>query len=306
MTHSDAQGLDPTEIVEVAVYPPLGIARVGNAKGDLDFVMASEVVGGTAQGAAAMRDADGAIKRQAVRFRIYARLSTGAVRELTMDDGVEIQWQVGLANLKAGWYEFTNALDLPGGLAIAAPRRNAQTTDRARLDLTPPAKSIQGRSSQGPQYVFEGRFFTTPVYLGELRTDPKGRLILLGGRGWGAPLVDGTKPTTFANNELWFDDVADGPVRAVVTVAGKTFEAKPGYVAVAPPNFAPGLFGVVTMDDVVRDLFIGQGWISQPTETRFTRDIWPIFSRLTAMQWVNHGLFMAHGSLTPREREIGV
>jgi hypothetical protein len=304
MTQGNGYALNPADIVEVAVYPPLGIARVGNAPGEFDYVTAAEVIGGMPADASALRDAQGAIKRQAVRFRIYAKFSSGQVRELTLDDGIEVQWRVAVANLKAGWYEFTNALDLPDGLPVPAGKRNAETpSGRFRLDITPPPRTIEGRSVSGAEYVFEGRFFAAPIYLGELRTDPQGRLLFLGGRGLAGPRWPGTKPTTFANNSLWFDDVADGPVRARVTVGGRSFEATPGYVVVAPPNYAPGLFGIVTMDDVVRDLFAAQGWLDLPADTLFSRDISPIFSRLTAMQWVNHGLFMAHGFGSPLDAE---
>lgn len=300
MTNGGNNAINPAEIVDLAVYPPLGIARVGNAEGEEDYFTASEVIGALPTEPGALRDAQGKIKRQAVRFRIYARLTSGEVRELTLDDGVEIEWHVTVANLKAGWYEFTNALDLPDGLAITAPKRNADTSSgRFRLEITPPPRTIAGRDLSGAGYILEGRFFSTPVYLGELRTDSQGRLLFLGGRGLAAPHWPGTKPTTFANNTLWFDDVADGPVRARITIGGKTFDATPGYIAVVPPNYAPGLFGVVTMDDVARDLFAAQNWLQLPPETRFTRDIWPIFSRLTGMQWVNHGLFMAHGFGSP-------
>ncbi|MCG1018532.1 MULTISPECIES: LodA/GoxA family CTQ-dependent oxidase [Burkholderiaceae] len=300
MNSNSSNALDPASIVEVAIYPPLGIARVGNARGDSDYFTAAEVIGGAPADPGALRDVNGAIKRQAVRFRIYATLASGQVRELTLNDGIQIQWRVAIANLKAGWYEFTNALDLPDGLAKPAVKRNAETSSgRFRLDITPPPQSIEGRGVSGAGYIFEGQFFDKTVYLGELRTDPQGRLLFLGGHGRAAPRWAGTKPTTFANNSLWFDDVADGTVRAHVTVGGKSFEATPGYVSVAPPNYAPGLFGVVTMDDVVRDMFAAEGWLELPPQTSFTRDVWPIFSRLTAMQWVNHGLFMAHGFGSP-------
>lgn len=37
MTQGNWNTLNPADIVEVAVYPPLGIARVGNAPGELDL-----------------------------------------------------------------------------------------------------------------------------------------------------------------------------------------------------------------------------------------------------------------------------
>ena len=79
-------------------------------------------------------------------------------------------------------------------------------------------------------------------YLGELQTDDKGRLLVLGGRGKSAssnalpasalqmtelsaggfagPNVGATRPPAplldYANNDTWFDDVSDGPVTAKV------------------------------------------------------------------------------------------
>jgi hypothetical protein len=292
--------LTAAEIRGVAVYPPLGIARVGNAAGEDDFFLASEVAGQPPRPSSGMRDATGALKRQAVLFRIYAELHTGEIRELTAADGVSIEWRVEVANLKAGWYQFNQAMDLPDGLAKVAERRNRSVTDRNELDIRPAKRRVAGASQRGAPLVFDdGAFHGRPVTLGEIRTDAEGRLIFLGGMGSSAPRVAGTKPTTFANNDGWHDDVCDGPVRATVAVGQVKLEATPGYVVVAPPNFAPGLFGLVTMDDVVREVFFAQGFMQRPTATSFARDVWPIFQRLTGLQWVNHGLFVLHGAGSP-------
>lgn len=301
--------MDPGTIDTLHVYPPLGIARVGNAAGQMDYVIGPEVIGGPptlpaggpARFLADFRTANGSIKRQAARFRVYARLKDGSVREVTAADA-NIEWRVAIANLKAGWYEFNQAMDLPGGLSRDAKPRNLDVYTsgwRAVLDITPTPRSIAGRDT--PAIAFDdGTFWHKIVYLGELRTDHEGRLIFLGGRGESAPFRRGLSPLTFANNVGWHDDVADGPVRATVTFPdGTSFEAEPGYVAVTPPNFAPGLFGVVTMDDAVRETFQNAGWIDPPATTSFTQDVWPIFDRLTGLQWVDHGLFMIHGHGSP-------
>ena len=73
-------------------------------------------------------------------------------------------------------------------------------------------------------------------------------------------------------------------------------DAEPGYVTATPPNYAPGLFGVVTMDDVVREVFYDQGWLERPASPSFDEDVFPIFKRLSGLQWVNHGLFVLHGN----------
>ena len=146
-------------IRKLAVYPPLGIARVGNAAGNDDYVFGPEVVGGPctmraggeARYASDFRTADGAIKRQAALFRLYAELADGGIREVTLSDGVEIRWRVRLANLKAGWYEFLQAMDLPDGLAKSPPRRNAATMAGTTISLTgpftPPSSSRTATSS---------------------------------------------------------------------------------------------------------------------------------------------------------------
>lgn len=301
--------IEPTSIEALRVYPPLGIARVGNAPNTDAYVMGPEVIGGPptlpngapARLVADFRTDNGEIKRQAARFRVYAHLKDGSVVEVTAASA-RIEWRVAIANLKAGWYEFSQAMDLPRGLSRAARQRNRNLSPpggRAALDIVPKPRSIAGRNA-GPVAFDDGAFWRSKIYLGELRTDSDGRLLVFGGRGLSAPFRPGMKPTTFANNDGWHDDVADGPVRATVTFPGATpMVAEAGYVAVTPPNYAPGVSGVVTMDDVVRETFRRQGWIAAPGSTSFTGDVWPIFDRLTGMQWVNHGLFVVHGYGSP-------
>ncbi|HEX2116268.1 MAG TPA: LodA/GoxA family CTQ-dependent oxidase, partial [Alphaproteobacteria bacterium] len=304
----EATPIDPNTIEALRIYPPLGIARVGNAIEPDAYVIGTEVIGGAptlpdgtpARLLSHFRTPTGHIKRQAARFRIYAHRKDGSIVEVTAAHA-RIRWRVAVANLKAGWYDFNQAMDLPRGLARNAHRRNRKPPPggHAALDITPKPRSIEGRNA-APVAFNDGRFAGKPVYLGELRTDADGRLLFLGGRGVSAPMVAGTKPTTFANNAGWHDDVADGPVRASVTFPdGTTREAEAAYVAVTPPNFAPGLIGLVTMDDCVRETFQRQGWIAAPKTTSFAHDLWPIFDRLTGLQWINHGLFVVHGHGSP-------
>lgn len=322
---SSVQGVTATSVASLLVYPPLGIARVGNYKSEAsdfedDFLVTTETVGGPAtlmDGSPAeteldFRGADGAIKRCAARFRVYANLLDGTVVELTLDTVDRIEWRVSIANLKAGWYEFNQAMDLPPKFVKDAARRNEtlplpDQDRRKMLDIVPAARSIAGRSVSGVSYQFgDGLFCGSPVYLGEVRTDEAGRLLVLGGRGLSGSFPAERRPVTFANNEGWHDDVSDGPVRATVHFAdGSTLEAEPGYVAVTPPNFAPGLTGLVTMDDTVREVFIAQKWLRRPATTSFAADVYPIFARMTGLQWVNHGFFMLHGHGGPLDAEDG-
>lgn len=287
-------------ITSVAVYPPIGIARVGNSA---EYYFAPEVPGQAADAPGGYKDGTGQVKKQVVRFRIYGLDKDGnVVRELTAKDA-KIEWRVHVANRKAAWYQFNNALDLPG-LGIPSSFRNGSVkgADRAQLVIDPGPRSISGKNIQGDAYRFSGgKFYGKEVPLGELRTDAEGRLLFFGGDGHSAS-KDGSAAITFANNDGWHDDVSDGPVRATVTFPDKTrMEAEPGYVVVTPPNFGQGLFGVVTMWDVVQDLYIRTGWLPAVKKPNFWQHIYPLFERMTQTQWVNSGFFMLFGHNSPSD-----
>lgn len=291
--------MNAADIESVSIHPAIGIARVGNSP-DAWFY-APDVRGAVPQDPDDFRDMGMRIKRQVARFRVYAKLKNGDVQEVTSHDA-KITWRVEVANLKAGWYEYLFPMDLPAEIVKLPRRRNPRVgvVDRHHLDIRPVAKTISGADVEGAQYQFnDGAFFGKEVYLGELRTDAKGRLLFFGGRGISAPRLEGTKPTTFANNDDWHDDVCDGPVRAEVEIGGVAFTAAPAHVVVTPPNYGPGLFGIVTMDDVVQELFVNQGWFPEPAMTSFTCDIWPIFDRFSGHQWVNDGILLVAGQGTP-------
>jgi hypothetical protein len=221
---------------------------------------------------------------------------------VTADDA-EIAWRVHLANRKAAWYQFLNAMDL-GAYALEAPRRNAmfRGADRARLVIDPGQRSVSGREVSGPAHRFDsGTFFGSPVYLGELRTDEAGRLVVLGGLGRSAALDLRMRPTTFANNDLWHDDTSDGPVRATIRATGRVFEAEAAMIAVAPPNIGQGLYGVVTMYDLLCDLFRHSFGTPEPARPEFWLHVYPVLERLCRLQWVNEGFHFLFGPGSPSD-----
>ena len=102
---------DSKKIVKAAIYPPIGIMRVGTSKHEY-FIGPLVDEPQIESDPYAYRDKTGAIKRQAAEFRIYGLNEDGiAVKELTMDNS-EITWYSSLANQKASWYQFQIALDL--------------------------------------------------------------------------------------------------------------------------------------------------------------------------------------------------
>ena len=153
----------------------------------------------------------------------------------------------------------------------------------------------------GPQHIFDtGSFMGTQVYLGELRTDEAGRLVVLGGRGKSASHT-GARAVTFANNDGWHDDVSDGPVTAEVKIGGMTLPVDPAWVVVAPPNYAPMQKSVRTMWDLMRDVANASPRLKpkNPPPTSFEHDIRPLFERLAGLQWVNEGFAAYFGWRAP-------
>ncbi len=280
-----------SEIVSVAIYPGIGVARVGNSESE--YFIGPEVPFSVPKPSGFYRDASGALKRQAARFRVYGFDAQGnVVREITNE--ARIRWTVEVANTKAAWYQFVTAMDIPQ--AVSVGRRNAAITGDARrqLEITPPPRSIEGLNQSGDQFTLMGEFCGETVYLGELATDEAGRLLFLGGRGVSRPATPGGKPYTFANNDGWHDDVSDGTVKATVYLNERTLEAKPAWVIVGPPNYAPELLGVVTMYDILANTYIGN-WYAQKKRPSFTQDIFPILERFCSTQWVNQGFFVEFG-----------
>jgi hypothetical protein len=298
-------------IVRCAIHPAVGVARVGNAPAD-EYYPAPEIPGQAADpGPQGFKNAKGEVRKEACRFRVYGYDARGkVVREITAADAdvAEITWEVHLANRKAAWYKFANAMDLKQ-YALPTTFRNGTVAGSLRqaLVIDPGAIEISGRRTKGPHYRFDQGFIRfgeggpIQVPLGELRTDEKGRLLVLGGAGHSASATN-QPAVTFANNEGWYDDVADGPVRATVRfkgAGGETMIAEPAMVAVTPPNFGPGLHGVVTLWDVIYDLYRRQGWLEAPPEVRFWSDIYPIFERMVQSQWVNLGAYLLFGPGSP-------
>ena len=235
------------------IFPAIGIARVGNAP-DAFYIGPEEACGlpirfdGQPFTDRDFRDSAGRLQRQAARFRLWRREPGKPPEEVTLDtSGVkEIRWTAHLANKKASWYCFQTTKG-EHGYAASHPLRNADVTgegDRRRLIIDPGPRSIAGRNAAAVDFSrstipvgYTGGNFppstTKPQSidtLGSLRTDGAGRLLLLGGFG-----CSGSKNEpalkNYANNDGWWDDSSDGPVRATITLAGgETIEARPAWV----------------------------------------------------------------------------
>ncbi len=258
------------------IHPAIGIARVGNAP-DAFYIGPEEACGLPIRLDAQpftdkdFRDSQGRLQRQAARFRVFRREPGKTTEEVTLDTaGVrEIRWTAHLANKKASWYCF-QTIRGEHGYASNHPLRNAGVTaeaDRRKLIIDPGPRSIAGRNAPGVDFSRDtipagytgGNFPPAGIKpqtidtLGSLRTDEAGRLLLLGGFGCSGSISEPALKN-YANNDGWWDDVADGPVRATIELAsGETIEARSAWALVSPPAYAPQVGNLVSLDDLIFD-----------------------------------------------------
>jgi hypothetical protein len=270
------------------IHPAIGIARVGNADSD-DYFVGPERPGEAVTGVPGLGTstspfkAGGRIKRQAARFRIYEYTESGGIwspsREITLGlkDVVDLTWTVHVANRKASFFTFDGLAGSP--LLPVQPariRRNPGVPDRRSLEIDPLPRGIGGptakpvpidRGTSGnPAAELWPKPQPTPsiTSLGQLRTDDKGRLVVIPAGGV-AGVRGGAPITEYANNDGWFDDVCDGPItaRLRLRVGGTTTTVlvQGAWLLVGPPDFAPQLPQLVTLFDVLVDVAVRNGLV---------------------------------------------
>jgi hypothetical protein len=94
------------KVAYTKIFPPIGIARVGDS--DTDWFIGSEWPRQrlSADPSHRYKDASGRVKRQAARFRIYAFDDKDTVVGELRASNAEIEWCVELANRKPAWLPF--------------------------------------------------------------------------------------------------------------------------------------------------------------------------------------------------------
>ncbi|HEU0297933.1 MAG TPA: LodA/GoxA family CTQ-dependent oxidase, partial [Longimicrobium sp.] len=292
------------------IHPAVGIARLGNSPDEFYIspeTPAALPIQCDAQGNATLtpdgkaeqtvttfKDARGRVKRQAARFQVYVyddESPEGRPLELGAWIGgggnqgtlVDIEWRVWLANKKASWYEFEQ-LDGEHGYEKDHPRRNPDVKGkqaRRHLMIDPGPRAVNTTTQRSAEFGRDGTDLYAPTFppelkpnsidtLGALKTDDRGRLLVLGGYGnsgsynygkFAQPRID-----HYANNDGWFDDTSDGPVMARLVMQSPEAEGNlryvdveyPAWVLAAYPGYVPEILDMVTMDDVIHDLNVRQ------------------------------------------------
>lgn len=277
------------------VYPPIGIARLGNSQ--TDWFIASESP--NSMGTVIMPDGSEEevidyktgntgnpetsfrVKKQAARFRVYEFDSPGSVgRPVQLAAGSYIEWSVRLVNKK-------DAAKRPEGPPSTAPTRIEIISGRENRIIDTGLQIV--RSDENSVKNISGLYLNRPVKLGSLRLDNDGNLLVLGGDGISATYEQAPIGGDFYNNPNWHDDVSDGPVTAkIIQSNGDVISIEPAWVVVAPPDFAPDVKAVVTLYDVITQYVSDARLISLVAKPSFTNDILPLIRRARDLRWVHN------------------
>lgn len=270
--------------MKLAIYPPIGLSRLGNSPDG--WFLTPEVMGsgpfevgddGSERVVNTYKDDDYRMKRQGARFRLMQVSDSGEVLPFVLPAGAVVSWSVAVANKK-------DAVDRPSSPPFAP---YAVVLDPSRSD-----RHIQGSAKLvGPNVKntgLVGSYRDLPVLLADCFTDSEQRLVVLGGRGRAESPSGAGIGQSFYNNPDWFDDTADGVIRATVTLADATeLVADSAWWLSAPPDFAPVSGGVVTLWDVIRQMAIDEGWVKAPSSPSFDLDIHPILARAASLRHVD-------------------
>lgn len=284
--------------MKYAIYPPIGIARVGNSTTGFfigpetpDSAGTELLADGSEQPLSGHKDSSFRVKRQAARFRVFEiDEATGEARPAQLAPGTSIRWTVKLANKKDAVIRSGEPPqeDPENPVQIPVPSLDSSRDDRhIRAEGEAPAF---GQAA----VKLSGTYLQTEVLLGELLCDPNGNLLVLGGHGLSQspeqrPIGSEPGGGGFYNNRGWYDDVSDGSVSAEILPGGgaASIPVTPAWVIVAPPDFAPEIQGVVTLYDVMRQAALNAGLVTLPAKPSFSRDIWPMLRRAVGLRWVN-------------------
>ncbi|GJE98564.1 LodA-like domain-containing protein [Phanerochaete sordida] len=328
--------VDPYQIARVEIFPPIGFARVGDSgvlpdgtRDDTDpveYYYAPEVPGLTEPPFGPLesfRDKHQRIKRQAVRFRVYAYDVNGnPLGEINLSQGYEFVWTVHVANKKAAYYE-SSGMYRPRKTTLRNP--DTDPLDGAQLDGSPFDASLEGRrhlivdpgartfGPGSPPMELSGTFDGSDssrkvrVVLGELRSDLLGRLVFLGGSGRARSVrVEASalqQPAIISELDSidWIDDICDGWVSVHVMHPARPEMAERvtphcrATVCTAPPKFAWGMHSPTSLYDILENKYkISMGY-QEHSGTDFYKDIWPVLMTTYNLSWVNEKVFQGHG-----------
>ncbi|CAE7098056.1 unnamed protein product [Rhizoctonia solani] len=306
----------PDNIDYVEIYPPIGVARVGDSS---EHFIASEVPGLEPIPNGGFKDGEGKIKKQAVRFRVYAfGKDSGLLGELDDPKKYRLTWKVHVASKKAAWFQFPGSKGDPETWELrnpgvqSGPKTTEFTNSRTELIIDSKEQIIEGANAK--DVFLNGKFgggnsgipLHEKVTLGELRTDPQGRLLVLASDGdsfSAAPPAHQDINDRF-NSDGWVDKMCDGTVRVTVKYKSDSQLERDitvknrATIIVAPPRFSSGTHAPTTLYDLIEEMY------ERPKrkqagyklgEVNYYRDIQPLFKRIYMLSWTSRDASDGHG-----------
>ncbi|OEZ49858.1 L-lysine 6-oxidase [Janthinobacterium sp. MP5059B] len=200
----------------------------------------------------------------------------------------------------------------PGPRSVQASRQGVQQFDTSTLPSCAEAASgavrnlpdypvsfprggQPGAPAQGPGAIIAS--------LGAITTEKNGRLLVLGGYGKACGFDAQGNYSAAAvlhdnvNNDNWFDDVADGPVTAMLLFADGTARSVEGsaWVISSDPSYAPQTANVVSLwDDLyctwlekmaLRPAVYADGSYQTGYRSNFSTDVQPILRAASLQRW---------------------
>ncbi|KXN92835.1 L-lysine 6-oxidase [Leucoagaricus sp. SymC.cos] len=320
------QGGDPSEggsyrdvaysdISYVEIFPPVGISRFGDS--EKEYFLAPEVPGRTdpPAGITNFRDSDQKIRRQAVRFRVYAYKADGTPLgeinnkvKYNSSQKYSLKWTVHVANKKAANTTFHGRHASPPITALRNPnvQANLELDKRTNLIVDPKEKKFPPESGSSNFVNLQGEFWgsravKTDVYLGQLQADNAGRLIFVPGTGHAKSVLDpnNTQPEIISEFDStdWIDTACDGWVKVEVT-ADTNMKTSQHYATVVsgPPNFAWGINAPTTLYNIMEYIYWHKaGEPASGAQYDFSKDIWPVLNSAASASWTNNTALQGHG-----------
>lgn len=209
-------------ITYIKVFPGIGTARVGNSP---EYFIGPESPGSVPNLGENYKDSNGLLKPQASRFRVYGYdVNNNVVAEITHDpeNGVSLEWDVHMRNLKAANYAFQGKFGFNPdqyrnpGVSPSVPGTDPNSRDSLIIDPGPKGISGLNQNNELAVQLDGGKIFSgigtaeiptslikkgvtgmtevtyseKEVSLGRLETDEAGRLIVVGGKGDAGCLIE--------------------------------------------------------------------------------------------------------------------
>ncbi|KAI9511269.1 hypothetical protein F5148DRAFT_374656 [Russula earlei] len=311
------EAIDVSAIHTVRIYPRIGIARVGNSVSPSGWYYGPEVPGRFDEPEVGFKDHNGAVNRQAARFRVYAFDAKGTVLgELNSQSGFDLNWAVEVTNRKPAWYTFMGGQQPgafePGNTTLRNPTVQPDLPPEKRDKLTIASGVKQVRGTHADPVALQGQFYgskdvPTDVYLGEISTDGSGRLVVLAGRGHSYSITDKDQPYPWILTDFdspdWIDDTCDGRVNVQIQHrdSHRVFVPREAARVIgATPKFAFGIYAPTSLYDLMEDVYEREkrtsfGEAYDVGVVGWYKHIWPLLQRPSLISWVNGQANRGHG-----------